>query len=500
MKNFSIILPIDNEVLNHRAIIAYCVYKMPNFDAILSKEALSPLKKRIQTLKNNENIGSTRYKAYLTRDIFENYENYAFEEIYDQCNDFFEQQCNINGNFDFLDSILNNIIVDFHLTELILPEIPTNKLELCFLCGTKAKNDYTAPNKHFMQARGFSKRGRIKDLQKKICRLCDLEKTLLENIVKDKGYNISSNFMFAIFYFDKVFANVSYFSEEISNVPLQADASIIETQRFRLNDFDCLYHILPFTYFGKEDSAKQSSRVKITNQIFSYIKNYGCKSIITSTFTIFKPSRELFYNENPSQLEYSLQVSKISTFQELDMKKAFLDIIFSLDFKKGCYEVKQFDLLFFVSFIKNKADQRYWVKDEYIECIKKCFSGNFMKIQELAQKGKILYGLYGNLYAKSSYERTKFMRYALDYLLMGLQQNLVEDQLELFVAGGLWKLMMREEFSKKKDADSLVLDFVKSLELYLKENNWISVPSLSSIEQYLIDTYEFSLLTLPKEA
>ena len=115
-----------------------------------------------------------------------------------------------------------------------------------------------------------------------------------------------------------------------------------------------------------------------------------------------------------------------------------------------------------------------------------------MKIKDIAKKGK---DFYGNVWG-SSYKRTVLMRTALDATLIGLQQQFPEEELKTFVSAQIYKLAMREKFAKKKEAENYASDFVGSLIQYLKEKNWFCVRELSSIEKYLVDAYEFEIISL----
>ena len=88
------------------------------------------------------------------------------------------------------------------------------------------------------------------------------------------------------------------------------------------------------------------------------------------------------------------------------------------------------------------------------------------------------------------------MRTALDALLIGLQQQFSEEELKTFVSAQIYKLAMREKFAKKREAENYVVDFVDSLIQYLKEKKWLSVHELSSVEKYLVDAYEFEIISL----
>ena len=139
-------------------------------------------------------------------------------------------------------------------------------------------------------------------MQKKICSLCLIERSLIESTIAEKGYNFVGDYLFAIFYFDRIFANISYFSKELSNVPLEPASPIEYAEHyFRLGDFNGMHLIIPYRYSGKEESAKQSSRVNVTKQILSFISGYGCKATLTSPYTLLRMYNELFVNENPTR-------------------------------------------------------------------------------------------------------------------------------------------------------------------------------------------------------
>lgn len=508
VKNFTIVLPQDVNLQKKLAAITYYIYKNEDISLIWKgkptkkekekiKNILSePVREKIETFRNE--VGSQKYKLYMAKELFENYMHYDIDEVYPQCVEFLDKQLNAKEKTDIFDAIIKNVSVDSRLS-FETDDTPQDKEEICFLCGSKAKQEYRAGKGYFLQAREFSKRGEILGMQKKICSLCLVEKNLIESLFLKNNCSLFGDHLFAIFYFDKVFANVSYFAEEISNVPLEPEAQIRKGTRFRLGDFEGLYYIVPYSYRGREESAKQSARVNITKQILDSISTYGCKATLTHPYTLIRTYDELFVNEIPIRLEITLCIDSLRDFDEVNIKKQFLDTIYNLDRRKGYYEVQDLVLLPFIHYLKLKNDgNKSWIKENYINVAKTCFGRDLMKIEEIAKIGKGLYST-GRVDWESSYKRTVLMRTALDYILMGLQQRLPEEELKTFVAGGLYKLVMREEFAKKKDAESYVKEFIDALIQYLKEYNWFSVPTLSSIEKYLVDSYEFALISLSKE-
>src|SRR5208337_4074790 len=265
---------------------------------------------------------------------------------------------------------------------------------------------------------------------------------------------------------DKIFANISFFSEEFAKVELRPDVQVGgEKVQLRLGNFDVMYHIIPYKYKGKEESAKQTSRIKISRNILELISETGCKAVITPPYTLLRTYNEVFVNEIPIRLEISLAIDKIFDFEDGKNKLRFLNSVNSKDGKKGFFKVEKYDLLSYIHFIKLKnKDKAVWgMDDETKEVCKKSFGGDLMKIEDLAQQGK---ALYGNVWG-SSYKRTVFMRTALDNILIGKQQGLSDEELVTYVSAQVYKLSMREEYAKKKDADILITAFVESLISYL---------------------------------
>ncbi len=515
MKDFTITLPLipdddkkTREIQEKISTIVYYIYNSDDIKIILKKKTSKKDLQKVSQILNDavrekiklfrDEHGSQKYKLFMAKELFENYINYNIDEVYPKCDEFLDNRINVKEKTDIFDRIVKNISVDFQLS-FEMSETPKDKGETCFLCGSKAEQEYRAGNKYFLQAREFSKRGEVIGMQKKICSLCLIEKNLIESLFKRRGYSVFGDYLFAIFYFDKLFANVAYFSQEISNVPLEPEVPIRQGLQFRLGDFDGLYYIMPYNYSRKEESARQSARVNITKQILDFIYGYGCKATLTYPYTLLRTYNELFVNENPIRLEISLSIDTIRDFDEVNRRKQFLDTIYNLDGRKGYYEVQSYALLPVVHYIKLKSNgSKNWIKESYVNVAKDCFRGEIMEIEEIAKIGKELYST-GRVEWESSYKRTVLMRTALDYVLMGLQQRLPEEELKTFVSGGLYKLAMREEYAKKKDADGYVKEFVERLIHYLKEYNWFSVPALSSIEKYLVDSYEFALISISKE-
>ncbi len=488
MKGVVISLPPNKEIQRKITTIIYYLYKCSDLTPLPDS-----IKEKIKLFKNDDTIGSQKYKIYIAKEIMENYEGYGIDEIYNFCDEFLDLQFENQNNTSLFDKIIKTISVDFQHT-LETSENPLGKHDMCFLCGSKANVKYQAGRNYFLQARGFSKRGAIFEMQKKICSLCLIERSLIESTIAEKGYNFVGDYLFAIFYFDRIFANISYFSKELSNVPLEPASPIEYAEHyFRLGDFNGMHFIIPYRYSGKEESAKQSSRVNVTKQILSFISGYGCKATLTSPYTLLRMYNELFVNENPTRLEMSLNIAVVRDFDTLSKIDEFLDVVYTLDRKKGYYQVGRYDFFSLIHYLKLKTyDLKRVAKEKYLNAVNNCFWEESMKIKDLAKKGK---DFYGNVWG-SSYKRTVLMRTALDALLIGLQQQFSEEELKTFVSAQIYKLAMREKFAKKREAENYVVDFVDSLIQYLKEKKWLSVHELSSVEKYLVDAYEFEIISL----
>lgn len=518
MKDFVVAFPVVPEIQKKLATIVYYLYKSDDFKElegfILKKKKDDKNKFKLYLIIHNtdepkeQEIKSQKYKIYAAKQIIENYTKYGsfdkdenLDKIYTKCDEFLNKQLEKNNKKDIFSFITKNISVDFEQTFQV-EDNPKDKTELCFLCGTKTDKEYRAGKKYFLQAREFSKRGRIWDNQKNICSVCLIEKDLMEGLFAEKCFKPFGDYIFATLYFDRIFANISYFANNISNVSLSPNAPITQNVQFSLGNFEGIDYIIPYRYFGKEESAKQSNRVNITKQILKFSENYGCKAVLTLPYTLLRTYNEVFMNEIPLKLEMSLEVDKIKLFNDINKKLKFMEIVYEIDAKKGYFAVESYNLFSFIHFVKIKEyhlnKKRKLDNDKIkkiVDVIKTCFGGEIMKIDEIAQKGK---ELYSNIWG-SSYKRTVLMRTALDTIMVSLQQHMTEEELKRFVSAQIYKLMMREEYAKKKDATIYINDFVEALIQYLKEKDWFSVSSLSSVQKYLVDTYEFSLISIKKE-
>lgn len=487
MKGLIISLPPNKELQRKIATIIYYIYKCRDLTQLPDS-----VKEKVRSLKNERTIGSQKYKIYFAKEIMENHSNFNIDEIYKLCNEFLDSQIKSYSEASIFDNIIKNISVDFQQV-LETNENPLGKHDMCFLCGSKADRKYKAGRNYFLQARGFSKRGTIFEMQKRICPLCLIERSLIESTIVEKGCRLVGDYLFAIFYFDRIFANISYFSRELSNVPLEPASPIEHAEHyFRLGDFDGMHFIIPYRYSGKEESAKQSSRINATKQILNFVSGYGCKATLTSPYTLLRTYNELFVNENPTRLEKALNIDVVRDFDALSKIVEFLDAVYTLDRKKGYYQVGRYDFFSLVHYIKLKTKASKGMKEKYLNAVNNCFWEESMKMKDIAEKGK---DFYGNVWG-SSYKRTVLMRTALDATLIGLQQLLSEEELKTFVSAQVYKLAMREKFAKKWQAENYVGDFVDSLMQYLKEKSWLSVHELSSLEKYLVDAYEFEIISL----
>ncbi|MDD5187605.1 MAG: hypothetical protein PHF57_05300, partial [Methanoregula sp.] len=430
MKNVEIAIPPEKELQKKLATIIYSIYKNSDKDICDEK-----FKKKVLGYEVNGNKiegikdiqGPQKFKIFAAKELIEHNQDYDIGALFTKANQFLDEIYCSNNESTVFGNILSNLSLDF-ISEFNCEEIPKNKDELCFLCGSRTSNEYRAKKGYFLQARGYSKRGKILDEEKKICSICLIEKNLIENSFRNRKFSPAGDYLFAILYFDKIFANVSFFSDDVSKVELRPDVQVGgEKVQLKLGDFNGMYHIIPYRYNGKEESAKQTSRVKISRNILELISETGCKAVITSPYTLLRTYPEIFVNEVPLRLEISLAIDKIFDFEDDKNKLRFLNSVNSKDGKKGFFKVEKYDLLSYLHFIKLKAKEKtvWGLEDETKDVCKKSFGDDLMKIEDLAQQGK---ALYGNVWG-SSYKRTVFMRTALDNILVGKQQGLTDEEL-----------------------------------------------------------------------
>ena len=137
-----------------------------------------------------------------------------------------------------------------------------------------------------------------------------------------------------------------------------------------------MHFIIPYRYSGKEESAKQSSRVNVTKQILSFISGYGCKATLTSPYTLLRMYNELFVNENPTRLEMSLNIAVVRDFDTLSKIDEFLDVVYTLDMKKGYYQVGRYDFFSLIYYLKLKTyDLKKSRKRKIFKCSKQLLLG-----------------------------------------------------------------------------------------------------------------------------
>ncbi len=216
MKDFVIAFPADAEIQKKLATMVYYLYKSDDifkddrasflgknketsfnvFDGIVLKKKKETKSKKTKcyliipdTNKPKEQeVKLQLYKIYAAKQIIENYAKYgSFDDgknldiIYHKCDEFLNRQLEGNNKSNVFSLITNNISIDFEQA-FQAEESPKDKTELCFLCGTKTTKEYKAGKKYFLQAGGFSKRGRLSDNQKNICSLCLIERNLIEGL------------------------------------------------------------------------------------------------------------------------------------------------------------------------------------------------------------------------------------------------------------------------------------------------------------------------------
>ncbi|MBT9145356.1 MAG: hypothetical protein DDT42_01227 [candidate division WS2 bacterium] len=467
------------------------------------KEMRKEITKELDPRDSNKHINTQVSKAYASHRFLKNITDYqkTLSKISVVLEYLIKEDLN-KVSTEFIDKLIKSCTSDYMGENRAKFSTPSSKGDICFLCGQKSDMEYNEGVKgHFLQARGFSKRAEFGSEKKQICDICDIEKRLLEKVVlnsKYQGRNIrlADDMLFAYFYFDRIWPNISYFSEEFANTPFNVEAkrsgdTIIE---FRLGDFSELVHIKPLPIKGKDNAAKQSSRVGATLHIFKILDKTGCKAVISKPYSLIRLYPDLFVNEAPSALELSLKVNKITDWEELEKMETFLDLIRRNDPIKGYYTVGDYNFLKLIHFLKRNAkdpNQPFWVKNNKDD-VNKIFGDDIMKLKEIAKRGENLYLRY----PKSTYKRTVIPRIAVDSILASMQQGLDEGQMKEIVCGQIYNKVQREKIAPKNGIEKNVGEFYDALVQYLKENNLYNIQKLSAWEKYLIDAYEFSFLTL----
>jgi len=504
------IYPEDETIQEALACISYFVYndkkgsdwtKFPELEKNIHDDKILEELRKIGQIRQNfadENgVGGQKCKPYTVHEIVKNCNYYkdCLNCLHGHLKDAILSE--LDDESSALDSI-SDLVYAYNTEKpngLIPDSYPNGNANVCFMCGSVAKNQYK-PGRHFLQSGGFTKRATLNDQYKRECDACQIERLLLNQLIKTSSFQVNDTLIFFYFYFDAVFTNLDPFQNQMSKVEISVEGT--KTKKLGLNftlaDFATPFHIEPMAIKSSNDlSSRTTRRARAIHTAINACLECGCKCVVTSPYSLMRMYDDVFYSERPNRLEMNFGLYRIGFFRDARRLSAQLDIINQLDGIKGLHRVQRFEPIMVIPFIKRESNNfSHWVAANG-ENIKKLFGGNGLDMREIAEKGVQLFGKHR---FSGSYKRVKIFRTALDSLVALKAQKYSDDEAMRFAAAEVWKDVLREQYSPKKGKDipKECLDYVEGIVSYLKSHGLWDVKKMSQWGNSLTDVYEFEYI------
>ncbi|HII06604.1 MAG TPA: hypothetical protein HA349_04620 [Methanotrichaceae archaeon] len=513
------IYPEEKDLQEALACISYFVYndkkgsdwtKFPELERNIQDDQILEELRKIgqirQNFANQDGVGGQKCKPYTVHEIVQNCNDYkgALKLLHGHVKETILSR--LDDDSSALDSITD--LVYSYNTErpngLIANIYPKGNTDVCFMCGAVAKNKYK-PGRYFLQSGGFTKRATLNDQYKRECDACQLERLLLNHLIKNSGFRVTDDLIFFYFYFDTIFANLDPFQNQMSKVEICVEGT--KTKKlglnFTLGDFATPFHIEPMAIKSSNDhSSKTTRRARAIHTAINACLECGCKCVVTSPYSLMRMYDDVFYNERPNKLEMNFGLDRVKYFKDARRLSAQLDVINQLDGIKGLHRVQRFEPIMVIPYIKSTKRETKNFSSWVIangENVKKLFGGNNLNMKEIAEKGVLLFGKHR---FSGSYKRVKIFRTSLDSLVASKAQKYSDDEAMRFAAAEVWKDVLREQYSPKKGKDipAECLDYVESIVMYLRCHDLWDVKKISQWGNSLTDMYEFEYILAIKNS
>ena len=509
------IYPEEDDLREALACITYFIFndrkgsdwtKFPELEVnVQNNQILKELQKIghiRQNFSDQDGVGVQKCKVYTVHEIVQNCNDYkgALKLLHEYLRESILSK--LDNDSSALDSI-SDLVYSYNTerpTGLIADTYPMGNTDVCFMCGAVAKNEYK-PGQYFLQSGGFTKRATLNDKYKRECNACQLERLLINHLIKKSDFQATDDFIFFYFYFDTIFTNIDPFQNQISKVEISVEGT--KTKKlglnFTLGDFTTPFHIEPMAIKSSSDhSSKTTRRARAIHTAIKACLECGCKCVVTSPYSLIRMYDYVFYNERPNTLEINFGLDKVEYFKDAKRLSAQLDVINQLDGIKGLHRVQRFEPIMVIPYIKRESkDFSGWVIANGEE-VTNLFGGSNLDMKEVAEKGVLLFGKYR---FSGSYKRVKIFRTSLDSLVASKAQKYSDDEAIRFAAAQVWKDVEREQYSPKKgkDIQAECLDYVESIVKYLKSHDLWDVKKISQWGNSLTDIYEFEYILATKK-
>lgn len=358
----------------------------------------------------------------------------------------------------------------------------TSKENMCFLCGREAEKGYQKGHEAFYRTQSYSRRVKPHDKYKSICEVCNLEYSLLADTCRRNDINLRNDVEVVYFYYDDFVGDLRLYDELASPV-IQGETTVMDEPNPSLGLFSPQYHIQPFYVIDR------NHRINMVRETLKTIKKSGMKAIIGKPFSRFNASKHIFEDEEAIRQEKLLGFDGVERFEKIERPLKLFEVLWSTR-RKNANNPKPYIDIDGDEFhmIANKMvvnTGRTGVK-EVVQYLKAYKGDEFMEMKKLAQSGIELFGKQYD----SKYKKTKIFRECLDSFLSGMSQGMKDSVLIEHVAGQVYDAAKREEYAGHVEYEE-TMEFVKSVQSYLKENDLYDLKRMSDWENALINSYYF---------
>lgn len=364
----------------------------------------------------------------------------------------------------------------------------TSKENMCFLCGREAEKGYQKGHEAFYRSQSYSRRVEPHEKFKNICEVCNLEYALLADTCRRNDINLRNDVEVVYFYYDDFVGDLRLY-DELASPMIQGETTVMDEPNPSTGLFSPQYHIQPFYVIDR------NHRLNMVRETFKTIKKSGMKAVIGKPFSRFYASKYIFEDEEAIRQEETLNISKLERYENLERPLNLFDIMATVgaeaDLNKSFLELDRDDFHSIVDFVVKNHDSDQPLRNtskfkKASQYIQKYQGDELMNMKEVAASG---INLFGKQY-DSKYKKTKIFRECLDSFLSGMSQGMNEDVLVEHVAGQVYDAAKREEYAGHVEYEE-TMEFVKSVQSYLKKNDLYDLKRMSDWENALINSYYF---------
>lgn len=364
----------------------------------------------------------------------------------------------------------------------------TSKKSMCFLCGREAKKGYQKGHEAFYRTQSYSRRVKPHEKYKNICEVCNLEYALLADTCRRNDINLRNDVEVVYFYYDDFVGDLRLYDELASPV-IQGETTVMDEPNPSVGLFSPQYHIQPFYVIDR------NHRLNMVRETFKTIKKSGMKAIIGKPFSRFDASKHIFEDEESIRQEEILDISELERYESLERPINLFDLMATVgaeaDLNKSFLELDRDEFHSIADFVVKNHDSNQPLRNtskfkKAAQYIQKYQGDELMNMKEVAASG---INLFGKQY-DSKYKKTKIFRECLDSFLSGMSQGMKNNVLIEHVAGQVYDAAKREEYAGHVEYED-TMEFVKSVQSYLKENDLYDLKRMSDWENALINSYYF---------